>query len=217
MSTLLEWTAQGTAVAIEIEATPTQGFERTAEVTEHPVESSTNVADHVKVANGVVSLEGVITNTPVLIPSTQMRGVTRATETVQVGRGEFVSVQQWSGVFNRVADCDRLLDALVVGRYVVRLTTVLRTVENLILARYKVDKDAETGESINVTLELKQLRIATTARAPVPAVRRLQPPAARGQQPADNRSALAHIEDGGAPMTRAQRVAQLRRIAQGGR
>lgn len=220
MGTLLSWTIGGETIALELDAAPAQGFERTAEVTEHPVETGAPVTDHVKPANAAFTLEGLITNAPVRLPTTQMHGIARAPSTTQLSLGGApVSVRtlRWSGVFDRVRECDTLLDELVAARAVVTLTTSLRQVENLICTRYKVDRTAEQGDSIPVVLEFKQLRIVGTSRAAVPAVRRMQVRADHGQQPADNRSAVARGLDGNQAMTAAQqRAAALRRQQNGG-
>lgn len=207
----LSWTAGGTTTILEVDITPTQGFERTAEVTEHPVEAGAPIADHVKLNNGVITLEALITNTPVRIPSTQMQGATRASGTTSTAAGD-VTTLRWSGPFDRVRECDALLDSLVAARVVVTLATSLRQIENLILTRYKVDRTTESGRALPATLEFKQIRLATTQRAEVPALRRLQRPATAGTQPADDRSAIARGEDGGARQT-AEQVAQARERA----
>lgn len=206
--TLIEWTdAAGAIGALEIDATKTRGFELAAEVTEFPVERGSAITDHIRPVNGTVSLEGVISNTPLTLPATQMQGITLTPGAVVIGDGR-ATVLQWSGVFDRVRVCDTILAGLVASGTPVRLTTSLRTVENLAITRYKVDQSAETGQALPIVLELKALRIATTQRAPVPAVRRLQVPAGRAVQPPDNRSFLARALDGGAPATAARTAAR---------
>lgn len=209
--TLLEWTdSTGATGALEIDATKSRGFETAAEVTEHPVENGTPIADHIRPVNETVSIEGVISNSPILLPSTQMGGVTQVTSSVTLPGGDGsakVTVTRFTGPFDRRKTCDAILAALVNSGTPVRLTTSLRTIENLGITRYKVDETSETGNALPVVLEFKGLRIATTARAAVPAVRRLQAPQQRAVQPPDNRSALARIVDGGAPATAARQRA----------
>jgi hypothetical protein len=210
--TLLQWTdASGATGLLELDATPVRGFEQAAEVTEFPVETGSAITDHVRPLNPTVALEGVVSNTPIVAPATQLNGATQGPGVVQL-RGPDGAVKasliRFSRALDRVKLCDELLAGLVTSGTPVKLTTTLRTIENLAITRYKVDQDATTGESIKVTLELKRLRIVSTARSAVPAVRRLQVTSNRAVQPPDDRSALARIADGGAPADAARQRAR---------
>lgn len=199
--TLLEWTeASGASGALEIDTTKTRGFELAAEVTEFPVESGSAIADNIRPVNGTISIEGIISNSPLDLPSTQMEGVTQVTasQTLPGGDGSTkATLTTWSGPFDRRRACDTVLAALVSSGTPVRLTTSLRTLENLAITRYKVDESVETGQALPVVLEFKALRIATTQRVAVPAVRRLVAPVNRAVQPTTNTSALARLDDAG--------------------
>lgn len=210
--TLITWADDaGGEGAIEIDAVKTRGFESAAEVTEFPVERGAAITDHVRPLNGTLSLEGVISNTPMIVPTTQMQGITAAPGSVALPGGDGkarATMLQWSGAFDRRKTCDALFLALIEAGTVVTVTTSLRITESLAITRYKVDETADTGQALALVLEFKRLRIATTARAPVPAVRRLQVPAQRAVQPADNRSLLARALDGGAPASNARTAAR---------
>lgn len=200
MATLLEWTMGGADVALEIDATPSQGYEATAEATEHPVERGAPITDHVRPNNPTITLEGIISNTPVAVPTTQIQGARRATATVELtvnGQTLHASLAQWSSAFDRVRECDQLLEYLVSAGVIVRLTTGLRQTEGLVVTRYKVDKTRETGETLPVVLEFKRVRQVSVQRVTVPAVRRGQLLDSRGPQPAPpNRSLLYNIVHG---------------------
>ncbi len=187
MPTLLQWDDGGATVALEIDVTSSEGYELTAEVTEHPVETGSAITDHVRPNNGMVTLEGLITNTPVVVPRTQLAGRTRAPQNVDLrigGETVRVSLQEWSAPLDRVRECDALLAALVAAGTPVRLTASLRgTIDALVITRYKVDRTADTGKSLPVTLEMKRLRVVNTARVAVPALRRVPPVEPRGEQP----------------------------------
>lgn len=218
MATTIDWTdAAGNSVALTFDATKTQGYEHPAEITEHPVETGAAVADHIRPGNPTYTIEGIITNAPIVVPGTQMSGVTQALQTVALPGGGSVSLLQWSGDFNRVRACDEILAALVDAGTLVRLTSTLRFTDNLAIARYKAEKSG-TGDAVNVTMELRRVRLVSTARAPVPAVRRAQVSAQRGAQPVDDRSTAARLADGSAPVSaeRARARADARRRNGGG-
>lgn len=203
VKTLLTWEAASNvaAGALELDATTLLGFETAAEVTEHPVETGPGVADHIRPLNGTLALEGVITDHPIALPATQMNGATLSPGTVDLPGGGRATVQRFSAPVDRVRVCDAVLQSLVDGGVLVTVTTGLRTTESLAIARHRAERNGETGESVKVVLEFKRVRLATTARAPVPLVRRAQVQLDRGAQPADNRTAAARLSDT-APMRR---------------
>ena len=90
----------------------------------------------------------MVTNTPLVVPATQMGGVTGSVQpsTLRVGGLELkASVLTFSGPFDRVRAVDDALSALV-GGAVVRYTGTLRTVDDLVVTRYRVDRDVTTGQ-----------------------------------------------------------------------
>lgn len=187
MATLIQWTDEGETVGLEIDVTPTEGYESTAEVTKHPVETGSAIADHVRPGNPTITITGMITHAPVRVPTTQTRGLARAAGNVDLrvgGETVRVTLQRWSGPLDRVRGCDALFTELVEAGTVVSLSTALRVTDGLVITRYKVDREAATGDALPVTLEFEKIRTVSTARVAVPAVRRLQPVEPRGPQPA---------------------------------
>lgn len=220
MSAYLQWTdARGDIVGLDIDVAKVVTFERAAEVTEHPVENGSPVADHIRTVNGAFTLEGIISDTPLRIPRTHTRGLSRSPTSVDLSvAGERVQVQlqRWSGTLDRRRACYEALNALVRDRRAVTLTTRLETIENLAVTRVQVTDDEEAGNALKVSLGFSQLRIAGTARAPVPALPRNQVRAQRGAQPPaqppDDRSNLARGEDSGNAPTPEQRAAARERL-----
>lgn len=197
VKTLLTWeaTARVAAGALEVDATTLLGFEMAAEVTEHPVERGPNVADHIRPQNGVITLEGVVTNHPIELPSTQMNGATLGSANVSLPDGSRATVRKFSAEVDRVRACDAALQSVIDGGALVSFAAGLRSVDGLAIARYRAERNGETGESVKITMELRKVRLATTARAPVPLVRRAQVRLDRGAQPADNRTSGARFAD----------------------
>lgn len=64
----------------------------TNQVTDHPVETGANISDHVRPEPNVLTIEGVISNTPIYLPSDHIGNATMVTETVTA---------QWSGFNNQ--------------------------------------------------------------------------------------------------------------------
>ena len=60
---LLEWT-DGFDYAIELDAAETYGHEHTAETTYRVIDAGATVTDHVRLNPDTMTLEGVVTNSP---------------------------------------------------------------------------------------------------------------------------------------------------------
>lgn len=187
MSALIQWEEGEESLALEVDAATLIAREHTAEVSEHPVETGTAIADHVKPANRTLTLEGVISNAPLRTPRTQMHGVVGAVGGAPLRSGQSAvraQVLRWSGGFDRVSECDALLAGLVERGVVVQLDTDRGTDESLVITRYRVDRDGATGNALPITLEMKRIRVVSTSRVEVPAVPRAQRPQARAAAPA---------------------------------
>jgi hypothetical protein len=197
---LLTWTQGDETIALELDVATTETYTASAEVTEHPVETGSAVADHVRPASDTFTVEGLVSNDPIRVPTTQMRGATRTVAVLDLPIGKEVvkvAVGQWSSTFDRVRDCHALFAALVRQGTVVSLAGSLSTEADLVLIGYRVSRTADTGGALPVTLDLKRLRRVSTARAPVPTIRRAQVPQQRGPQPATpDGSFLANVFGG---------------------
>lgn len=187
---LLEWT-DGFDYAVGIDAAETYGFEHTAETTDRVIDSGATVTDHIRSNPDTATVEGIITNSPLraLAPT---RDRIAGVRSVQLSDKTSVNVFAWDTDFDRVRQTDELLQQLMESRALVKLTTGVRTIENLAIVRYSAKRDGATGNALAVVFEFKRLRFAVSQRALVdPVVRRAIPPQQRGSQPADNRSVLA--------------------------
>ncbi len=190
---LLTWTQGEETVALELDVATSETYGATAEVTEHPVETGSAAGDHIRPASDTFTVEGMVTNTPIRVPRTQMRGATRSTQTLDLRIGDEtvrVAVAQWSSTFDRARDCHALFKALVAAGVTVALESTFGTDDNLVLINYRVPRTADTAGALPVTLDFKRLRRVSTARAPVPAIRRAQVPQQRGPQPAAPRNSF---------------------------
>lgn len=197
---LLEYQSGDGYLALSFDCVEREGYESTAEATEHAVDSGVVIADHLKRNPDTITLDAMVSNSPLVLPRSHTDGVTGSVQptTLTVGGRELkASVLTWSGPFNRVRAVDEVLQALV-GTAVLRYTGTLRTVEDLVLTRYRVERDVASGDALPVTIELRRIRRATVQRVPVPAQRRAQPVVARGQQPAaPNSSTFRNVVDSG--------------------
>lgn len=191
MPALIEWQdASGNTIAVELDVTNTEAWETAAEITEHAVEEGANVADHIRPAGETLTLEGWVSNTPLVIPRVDPAGLTgsvRAATATVGGKSVTLSVLQFDLSVDRKKVVDELFRGIVGTGTLVTVTTTLRaSVSDLGVTRYRVDRDANTGGVLALTLDFKKVRKVATARAavPRPAQRRGQAARQRGAQPA---------------------------------
>lgn len=201
----IEWTPEGGSLqTIDFDCSVEEVYEGAAEVTEHAVESGSNIADHVRPENDTLSLECIVTNTPVIPRVFGMDGATGSVQSVSLPSAGNVSTLQFSQAFDRVRAVDEALRSLKDSGQILTVRTSLREITDVVLTRVKVTRNKESAKSLNLNLDLKRVKIATTERVavrpPRPRQRRGQRSGNRGSQPgteetADRRSALARITD----------------------
>ncbi len=194
----LEWQHDdGTLERVTFDASVRESYESSGEATEHAVERGAAVSDHVKPNADSLTVEGVVTNTPILAPGNQADGVTGDVRGLSIAAGNrtvTANVLQFSSTFDRVRTVDALLRTLREAGTLVKVYTGLRVLEDVLIVRYTPERSAENGNALHFTLDLKRLRIATTQRVAAP--RRVRRREQRGPQPAapaEQRSVLANL------------------------
>lgn len=111
-----------------------------SEVTEYPVESGADVADHVRPRPQMVSIEGIVTNTPIGSQAQPTLDAQRSSEALA------------------------MLLAMRDAREPIRVETALKTYENMLLEALNVTENAETGDALRFRASFKQLQIVTNNR-----------------------------------------------------
>lgn len=182
--------APGQLEQLELDVCERQGHEKSSNVTERAVEVGASITDHVRANQNTLTLEGWISNTPVT-----EGGVTRGRYQRLAAGG--ASTLQFPSPFDRVRDCDEVLSWMIDAAPLVDVITSLRTYQQMIVKRFKVDRDVTTGSVLPIVLELVQPRLVETqtVTVPEPAERRGRTRANRGAQagrtPSNQRRSLA--------------------------
>lgn len=191
-----------TAVLIdgfEIDAAISEEHAFAAEVTAHPVEKGADVADHIRPQPVVVSIEGVVSDTPML------------------GLADRRGDRDSSGRFQYLPSNDALawLKAIRDRAEPITIETSIGLYENMLMESLSIPQTAAGGGALRFRASFKQLRVVTNERVQV----RVELPKAakkvnRGTKPATpvpeakqpakakgRRSALKQIMSGEAPTT----------------
>ena len=138
---------------IAIDCTVTETHTSTATVTEHPVESGSNITDHIRPEPVQLSVNGIITNTPIGAQQTQ--------RVISAG-GLSVTTTQLEAAPNTLGYAQtvwRKLDALRIAARPIKVITRDRTYESMAMMSLTVPKTAKTGDALEFTATFKEVRI----------------------------------------------------------
>lgn len=132
----------------EIDAAAQEEHSFDSEVTEYPVEKGADIADHVRSRPIVVTIEGIVSDTP--LGSLRERRITEFGDPLVAGdvsEGMFAKLQ-------------KIRDA----REPVTIVTSLRKYDNMVLQSISIPRDATTGDALRFRAQFIQIVLVTNAR-----------------------------------------------------
>tara|TARA_R110002012_G_scaffold265589_1_gene448997 strand:+ start:2783 stop:3496 length:714 start_codon:yes stop_codon:yes gene_type:complete len=155
----------GNPIVLDIDATVSMNHERAATPTKNPIETGSNVTDHINLDNDRLSIEGVVTNSPLsLIQSAQtilsQRLVDAAVNQFGLNRGLTSGALGSVGRLlindgNRVENTFRYLEEIHANRIPFSIITGLKRYSNMVLVKLSVPQTSADGDAIrfNATFE----------------------------------------------------------------
>lgn len=135
MAVTLIWKkAKAQIGSLELDATLSEQHQGDVDVTDHPVERGANISDHARSKPEVVTLEGLITNTPI------------------------------SGGFDptRAAKAYAELLSLKDAGDLLTVVTSRRSYSDMVLTSLSTPVDARTGQALRFSATLKQVRVVSS-------------------------------------------------------
>jgi hypothetical protein len=165
----------GTGVAVnettfhflEFDAVMSENHETRAEITEHAVESGAPLADHKRAKPRVITLEGLVTNTPLDVPPPSGFGQVNVTVTTSKDGAQ---VKTFSEEFDRVRDVWDSLDRLVLSDIPVSVSTEFKDYEDCQIIAMTAPRSTP-DDAIVFTVEISEVRIAVSREVDTPAPR----------------------------------------------
>ena len=139
----------------EIDATLRELHESNCEITDDPIEDGADASDHVQLKPKTVTLEGVVTDTPI-----STIGITNV-------QGIMSSVNSILGKSSRSMDGYDILLALQSKKQPFDLVTGLKTYKNMLIEELSVQRTKDTGRAIDFTAKLKEIIIVKTREVPL--------------------------------------------------
>lgn len=130
----------------QVDAELSSDHEFVNEVTEHPVETGADVTDHSTPKAISVSVEGVVSDTPV---------------------GNLAAKRLSDGAGTPSDDALARLLALRESREPITIETSLRVYDNMMLEQLTTSRDASTGDALRFRATFKQLQLVTNRRTTI--------------------------------------------------
>lgn len=163
----LAWAEQGNARALTFDATPGDTHLWSATVTEHPVEKGAAITDHVRAGAFRLSLDVIISNTPLSLPAgaddSFTDGVTRQIVQRDLGPGlGKATAYQWSAEFDRVRKVYEGLTDLIQDPPADGITVIstLALYDSMQIVNISVPRSIQCGTSaIEFTVDMQQVTI----------------------------------------------------------
>lgn len=131
-------------VALPVDAIISEVFDKSAEPTSSPVEDGSEVNDHVVQKPDKLTIECVVTDTPVSLFGSL---------------GIFAS----RGKTSPVLDCMTFLDDLVEKRQLIDFVGSMQYYKGYIMTRWSPTKTAKLGSAISFTCQLQKIRIVASS------------------------------------------------------
>lgn len=136
---------------IVVDATVSEEHVATCEITKNPVEDGAKITDHVQIEPVKLTIEGVITDTPLgFAVIGNIQNLVRTVETM-------------FGKSSRSIDAYNQLMKLRNDRQPFKVVTGLRQYSNMILTELSVVRTKDTGNSINFKAVMEEIRIVKSA------------------------------------------------------
>ena len=160
-----------------IDATTSQAHERSASVTDHPIEDGSTIADHVIVDPETVSLTGVYAYAPIRTPLHLLTGIT------------LLETDRHKRAFQRIEDA-------IAGAEVCTVHTGLKIYEDMIITGGSFPKDGSSFD-LRFTLNFQAVVTVESKSAAVPKLALPEiikplaaPKAGRGRRPKTKKTAV---------------------------
>lgn len=133
---------------VELDAAITEKHSAGVEITKHPIEEGANPTDHARLLPFQISVDGMLTNTPLGAELRAARGVTSSAATSTGAVGAAGPAQRSMAALEKIR----------VDRRAVTVVSDFRTYSNMLITKIDVPRDAKNGESIRFSISMEEIR-----------------------------------------------------------
>jgi hypothetical protein len=137
----------------------------TSEATTHPVETGSDITDHIRALPQRISLEGMISNTPLRGVTSYMNGVTGSVKSFKKtigGKTISYSAFTFDGAVERVREVYGDLISAIQGAALFNLTTTLAAYDSMACLNFAVPRNAQLGNALRFTMDFQRIIFVNT-------------------------------------------------------
>ncbi len=146
---------------LEFDCVTTEAHEWTAELSEHALEDGATIADHKRINPKRITIECLVTNTPLDQPPNSGYGRESSTIVARIG-SEGAQVLQFETEFDRIADVTNTLERLLNESTAVTVSTRIKTYDSCQIIGVTAPRKSEDGDSISFNITIVEFRIAVS-------------------------------------------------------
>jgi hypothetical protein len=143
---------------IEFDASVSETYTDETEVMGFPVEDGSEISDHIRKLPVSIEINGVISNTPIVFLASVQANLPKSSPIVQDLKPTLDRVETGYAQLRAFQDAGILVDVV----------TGLRSYWNMALTSISVSRDANTGNILNSTLTLREVKIAQAMSIDLP-------------------------------------------------
>jgi hypothetical protein len=163
---------------VMIDAVVNETHNLNADVTQYEVESGAVISDHVQIKPVQLTIEGIISETPISFVSTALTAGATALGTelgkrygnIAAGVGTFAGASLSGLITSKptAQDVFKVLKNLFEKKEPFTVVTGLTVYDNMIITSLSIPRNAATGKALRFTATLQQIKIVETQTVPIP-------------------------------------------------
>lgn len=176
MSVQLSWLSGNQTIDVAFDAVVTETHTASAQITTHPVERGVNVADHVYCEPLHLSLEAIVSNTPLSTPATHSSGSRGEVQDTEDG----ASALQFSSKMARPIDVWLDLKDAFEAKRILTVVTAVGQYDDMVMVGLSSPREAGSGlrigsgdgsevrvDKLTFSIEMQQIRVVNTREGQV--------------------------------------------------
>lgn len=154
-------TAAASIHLLQFDCVTSEKHEGTNTITEHTVESGSPLTDHSRANPRRLSIEAIVTQTPLDAPPLSGTGDSNnVTASIQQETTAKANVITFSQPFDRIHDVIAALDSLRIDAVPVTISTKHRTYDEVLIQGVTEPREVDDGDSLRFSIEIQEIRIA---------------------------------------------------------
>lgn len=149
---------------VNVDVSMTEDHERTAELTDHPVETGANVTDHRRIGPRSFKMRGVVSDTPSEVSTQDRQHFERVAQAVMRRSRALGPEEVVAQPTTRAKDAYAVLETLFESHDLLTVLTDLREYKSVHMTSLTVHRDGQTGRALDFQASFREVLLANSER-----------------------------------------------------